>query len=163
MAARPASGWSSRSRRRRPATLSFDVGNAPFQVEVFGIGRRRTSPTGFAGWGPPLQPRRSPTTAAPCSVATPVPARHLLIVLRELGRDAGCTAANPHRGSIGEITLRLMAADDRSDDATLVAAAQAGDRGALDSCCVATTTASTPCAGASPGPAATPTTPPRRR
>ena len=39
-------------------------------------------------------------------VTIAAPARHLLIVLRELGRDTGCSAANPYRASIGEITLR---------------------------------------------------------
>ena len=39
------------------------------------------------------------------TVATTVPARHLLILLREIGRDPGCSEANPNRGSIGEISF----------------------------------------------------------
>ena len=35
-------------------TLSFDVGNPPFQVEVFGSDAENP-PTDFAGWGSVLQ------------------------------------------------------------------------------------------------------------
>ena len=84
--------------------LSFHVDNPPFQVEVFGSDAE-TPPTSFDGWGPPLAAKTVSDQPLQVDVATPVPVRHLLIVLREIGRDAGCTAANPHRGSIGEITF----------------------------------------------------------
>ncbi len=83
-------------------TLSFDVGNPPYQVEVFGSDAEAIPPT-FGEWGPPLAEKTYSEAASTVRVATPVPARHLLIVLRELGRDAGCTAANPNRGLVGEI------------------------------------------------------------
>ena len=35
----------------------------------------------------------------------PAPARHLLVLVSELGPDGGCTDTNPYRGSIGEIQL----------------------------------------------------------
>jgi eukaryotic-like serine/threonine-protein kinase len=83
-------------------TLSFDVGNPPFKVEVFGSDAE-TPPADFAGWGAPFKNVTAFDTAQTISVPTTVPARHLLIVLREIGRDRGCSGANPNRGSIGEI------------------------------------------------------------
>ena len=85
-------------------TLSFEVGNAPFQVEVLGSDAA-TVPDTFAGWGPPLAQKAVSDTPTTVSVTAVTPVRHLLIVLRELGRDPGCTAANPHRTSIGEISF----------------------------------------------------------
>jgi serine/threonine-protein kinase len=85
-------------------TLSFDVGNPPFQVEVFGSDAENP-PTDFAGWGSVLQDKTFSRAAARVDVTAPVPVRHLLIVLREIGRDQGCSGANPNRGSIGEISF----------------------------------------------------------
>jgi serine/threonine protein kinase len=85
-------------------TLAFHVGNPPFQVEVFGVDTDAV-PAGFDGWGPPLQNKTFSQTAGTVSVPTPVPVEHLLIVLREIGRDPGCSANHPNRGSIGEISF----------------------------------------------------------
>ena len=86
-------------------TLSFDVGNPPFQVEVFGSDAESAAEPTSPGGARRCSPRRSPTGRRRVDVATPVPARHLLIVLREIGRDSGCSGANPNRGSIGEISF----------------------------------------------------------
>jgi hypothetical protein len=83
-------------------TLTFDVGSAPFQAEVFGVDADAV-PADFTGWGPPLADKTFSEVPGSVSVPVPVPVRHLLIVLREVGRDRGCSAANPNRGSIGEI------------------------------------------------------------
>jgi eukaryotic-like serine/threonine-protein kinase len=83
-------------------SLSFNVGNPPFQVEVYGSDAE-APPADFAGWGSPLQDKTFSEDARRIDVPAPVPVRHLLIVLREIGRDPGCSAANPNRGSIGEI------------------------------------------------------------
>jgi serine/threonine protein kinase len=85
-------------------TLSFDVGNPPFQVEVFGSDAE-SPPADFAGWGSVLQAKTFSQVARRVDVPTQVPARHLLIVLREIGPDKGCSGANPNRGSIGEISF----------------------------------------------------------
>ncbi len=85
-------------------TLTFDVGNPPFKVEVYGSDAE-APPSDFAGWGPPLQPMVSSDKAQTISVGTLVPTRHLLIVLREIGPDKLCSGANPNRGSIGEISF----------------------------------------------------------
>jgi tRNA A-37 threonylcarbamoyl transferase component Bud32 len=84
--------------------LSFEAGNPPFQIEVFGSDAEQY-PSTFAGWGAPLANKIVADEAGRFDVATPVPVRHLLIVLREIGRDPGCSAANPHRGTIGEISF----------------------------------------------------------
>jgi serine/threonine protein kinase len=83
-------------------TLTFDAVNAPYQVDVFSSDAAAV-PSGFADWGQAIGPKQF--ADAPGTVVVPVatPARHVLIVLRELGRDPGCTAANPYRGAIGEI------------------------------------------------------------
>ena len=60
-------------------------------------------PAGFADWGAAIADKTFSDQAGTVQVGVPAPARHLLIVLRELGRDPGCTAANPYRGTIGEI------------------------------------------------------------
>ncbi len=87
-----------------PATgaLSFSVGTAPYQVEVFSS-TAATVPAGFADWGPAIAPKLFADQPGAVTVDTPAPALHLLIVFRELGRDNGCTAANPFRGTIGEL------------------------------------------------------------
>ena len=85
-------------------TLSFDVGNPSFQVEVFGSDAENP-PADFAGWGSVLQAKTFSTVARRVDVPLPVPARHLLIVLREVGPDKDCSGANPNRGSIGEISF----------------------------------------------------------
>ena len=84
--------------------LSFHVDNPEFQVEVFSSDAEQY-PTEFDGWGPALQPKTVSDVATTVRVPTNVPARHLLIALREIGPDPGCSTANPNRGSIGEITF----------------------------------------------------------
>ncbi|MET0324488.1 MAG: protein kinase [Ilumatobacteraceae bacterium] len=83
-------------------TLSFDAVNAPYQVDVFSTDALAV-PAGFAEWGAAVGPKQFADQPGTVVVPVATPARHLLIVLRELGRDPGCTAANPYRGAIGEI------------------------------------------------------------
>ena len=83
-------------------TLSFDVATAPFQVEVF-TSEAAAVPAGFADWGAAIAEKTFSDQAGTVQVGVPAPARHVLIVFRELGRDPGCTPANPYRGTIGEI------------------------------------------------------------
>ncbi|MET0144795.1 MAG: serine/threonine-protein kinase [Ilumatobacteraceae bacterium] len=82
--------------------LSFTVGTAPYQVEVFSSTAAGV-PAAFTDWGPPIAPKLFSDQPGAVTVDTPAPAMHLLIVFRELGRDTGCTAANPFRGAIGEL------------------------------------------------------------
>jgi hypothetical protein len=85
-------------------TLSFNIGNAPYQVEVYASDGGEL-PAGFADWGPAISDKVFSDQPGTVQVTVPAPARHLLIVLREIGRDSGCSSANPYRASIGEISF----------------------------------------------------------
>lgn len=85
--------------------VTVDVGHGPYQVEFFATDAE-TIPGTIDEWGDPL----GPTAFAddPGTVVSPVPAepsRHVLILLKELGNDAGCTSSNPYRGALGEIAV----------------------------------------------------------
>jgi putative peptidoglycan lipid II flippase len=83
-------------------TLSFDVGNAPYTVDVFAT-TARNLPASIADWGDQIGERAFSQQPGQVQVATPARARHLLILFREIGRDGGCSAANPYRGTLGNI------------------------------------------------------------
>ncbi len=86
------------------STLSVDVLSAPYQVEFFATDAEAI-PDAVDGWGSPLGStvfdERPGTITSP---VPPAPARHMLILLRELGVDGTCSDANPYRGRLGEIT-----------------------------------------------------------
>jgi eukaryotic-like serine/threonine-protein kinase len=83
-------------------TLRFDVGNAPFTVDVF-ASAARTVPAAIADWGPQIGERTFSEQPTSVEVTTPDATRHLLILFREIGPDQGCTSANPYRGAIGNV------------------------------------------------------------
>jgi serine/threonine-protein kinase len=85
--------------------VSVDVLNAPYQLRFFASDAERPPPS-IDGWGAELGTSNYGTE--PATVVSEVPdrpVRHVLVLLSELGPDTGCTAANPYRGSLGEITL----------------------------------------------------------
>jgi hypothetical protein len=88
----------------RPATgtLTFDVGNAPYTIDVFASSARAVPPT-IADWGDQIGERAFSEEPGTVRVSTSAPARHLLILFREIGPDSGCTSANPYRGTLGNI------------------------------------------------------------
>jgi len=85
--------------------VSVDVMSAPYQVDFF-ASDAETIPSSLDGWGAALGPTAfasgTETVVAP---APPVPARHVLILLKELGTDGTCSDANPYRGRLGEVSL----------------------------------------------------------
>jgi serine/threonine-protein kinase len=83
-------------------TLSFDVGNAPYTVDVFATSTRNL-PATIADWGDQIGERAFSRQPGRVQVATPEATRHLLILFREIGQDGGCSAANPYRGTLGNI------------------------------------------------------------
>ena len=93
-------------------TLSFDVGNPPFQVEVFGSDAENP-PADFAGWGSVLQAKTFSQVARRMDVPLPVPARHLLIVLREVGPRQGVLGRQPVPRIDRRDQLRVRPADAR--------------------------------------------------
>jgi eukaryotic-like serine/threonine-protein kinase len=85
--------------------LTVDVLTGPYQVDFF-ASDADTIPESFDAWGPPLGPTAfadDPETLV--SPVPPAPARHVLILLKELGRDGTCSDANPYRGRLGEIAV----------------------------------------------------------
>ncbi|HUV19065.1 MAG TPA: protein kinase [Ilumatobacteraceae bacterium] len=85
--------------------ITVDVQTGPYQVDFF-ASDAEAIPTSLDAWGAPL----ASTTFAndPETLTSPVPAapaRHILILLKELGRDGTCSDANPYRGRLGEIAV----------------------------------------------------------
>lgn len=87
------------------SSVSVDVTSAPYQVDFFATDAE-TIPTGIGDWGPALGPTefasQTETLVSPVPTA---PARHMLILLKELGDDGTCSDSNPYRGGLGEIRL----------------------------------------------------------
>lgn len=85
-------------------TLGFDVGNAPYQVDVFATSDEQV-PVAATGWGERLS-RTTDTAPGRVDTAIPVEARHVLILVMEPGRpETGCSDDTPHQGAIGEVTF----------------------------------------------------------
>ena len=85
--------------------ITVDVQTGPYQVDFFASDAEGI-PVSLDAWGAPLG-----TTAFandPATVVSPVPptpARHILILLKELGEDGSCSDANPYRGRLGEVAV----------------------------------------------------------
>jgi eukaryotic-like serine/threonine-protein kinase len=88
----------------RPGTgsLSFDVGNAPYTIDVFASSARAV-PATVADWGEQIGDRAFSEQPGTVQVSISSAVRHLLILFREIGPDTGCTSANPYRGTLGNI------------------------------------------------------------
>ena len=85
--------------------VTVDVMSGPYQVDFF-ASETDTIPESFDAWGPPL----AATAFAddPTTLVSPIPtapARHMLVLLKELGPDTTCSDANPYRGRLGEIAV----------------------------------------------------------
>ena len=85
--------------------VTVDVINAPYQLQFFATDADEI-PGSIDGWGPELGTKAfGPEPATIVSAAPATPARHVLLLLNELGGDDSCTSANPFRGGLGEIAL----------------------------------------------------------
>jgi hypothetical protein len=85
--------------------LTVDVLSAPYQIDYYATDAEAI-PTGLDGWGSALGPTVYDVETGTIASPTPgTPARHMLVLLRELGNDGTCSDANPYRGRLGEITL----------------------------------------------------------
>ncbi|MEO1057872.1 MAG: serine/threonine-protein kinase [Actinomycetota bacterium] len=84
--------------------LSVDVQSAPYQLQFF-ASDEESAPTALDDWGPELGTRAFAAEPGTVVSATPsAPARHMLVLLNELGADDTCTGTNPWRGRLGDIT-----------------------------------------------------------
>lgn len=105
MGAKPGVGLVVSFDRLTQEAVTVDVINAPYQVAFF-ASDDEAIPASFDGWGAELGPTafaNSPGTVV--SPVPPTPARHMLVLLQELGPDDACTSANPFRGRLGEIAV----------------------------------------------------------
>jgi hypothetical protein len=85
--------------------LQVDLLSAPYQVAFLATDAEAIPPT-IADWGPALGPTDfADDTGTVVSPIPAAPARHMLILLKELGTDGSCTDANPYRGRLGEIAI----------------------------------------------------------
>ncbi len=83
--------------------LSVDVQSAPYQLQFF-ASDAESAPATIDDWGPELGTRAFAAEPGTVVSATPsAPARHMLVLLNELGADDTCTGANPWRGRLGDI------------------------------------------------------------
>jgi eukaryotic-like serine/threonine-protein kinase len=85
--------------------LTVDVITAPYQVQFY-ASDAETIPATIDAWGPELgvtSYSNDPGTVT--SGLPPAPARHMLVLLTELGPDASCTGSNPYRGRLGEVAV----------------------------------------------------------
>lgn len=83
-------------------TLSVDVLSAPYQLDIYTT-TADTPPAELEGWDRYGDTRWAERTGT-VEVRVDVPATHVLLWLKELGRDDGCSADNPFRGRLGEIS-----------------------------------------------------------
>ena len=84
--------------------LTFDVGAGPYQVQFYEWDGD-TAPTTVDDWGEPFDRSFGPDAAAVTTDPSGFAARHVLILLNEIGADDGCSVDNPYRGTIDELTL----------------------------------------------------------
>ncbi len=85
--------------------LTVDVQTGPYQVDFF-ASDGEAIPATFGEWGPALGATAFANDAQTVVSPTPgAPARHILILLKEIGQDGTCTDQNPFRGRLGEIAV----------------------------------------------------------
>ncbi|MDG1264882.1 MAG: protein kinase [Ilumatobacter sp.] len=84
--------------------LTFNVGNGPYQVQLYEWDGE-TTPTTVDDWGEPFDRSFGPEGAAVTTDPSGFAARHVLILLNEIGDDDGCSTDNPYRGTISGVTL----------------------------------------------------------
>jgi len=85
-------------------TLTFDVGHAPYQVDVYATSDD-PHPMSFDGWGERLSHEvdSAPGTA---EVVIPSAVKYVLIRVMEPGsHSGGCNPETPHQGMIGEVAF----------------------------------------------------------
>ena len=81
--------------------LALTMPSTPWNVEIFASDVPATS---LAGWGNAIA-RDASQKATTATFTFDSPKRYLLVMLREIGRDAGCNKANPYRGGFSEIAF----------------------------------------------------------
>lgn len=84
-------------------TISFDVGSAPYIVDVMATAAEQV-PARIDAWGAQLD-RLTGSAPDHFDVTISDPARHILIVVREAGSATTCGASHPYQAVLGEIAF----------------------------------------------------------
>ncbi|MGB0113005.1 MAG: protein kinase [Ilumatobacteraceae bacterium] len=85
--------------------VSVDVMSAPYQLSFF-ASDAESIPANIGDWGPEIGTTAFASETETVTSGVPsAPARHVLILLKELGTDGTCSDANPYRGRLGEIAI----------------------------------------------------------
>lgn len=82
-------------------TLAVDIASAPWIVEVY-ASTADTAPTVIGDWGESIASANA-TKAKTLDVPLLTPARHVLVLMRQLGSSDSCSSDNPYRGTITEL------------------------------------------------------------
>lgn len=85
-------------------TLTFETGNAPYQIDVFTTAEEAV-PATIDDWTTQVGDRQFADEPGTVTVDVDQAARHLLVLFREIGPDSDCSSENPYRGSIGNIAF----------------------------------------------------------
>ena len=84
-------------------TLSIDIDSAPWIIDVLTTAAA-TIPPAIDDWGPTLVSDSS-FQGEVLTVTVPRPSRHILVLMRQVARDEGCSTDNPYRGTISELSF----------------------------------------------------------
>jgi hypothetical protein len=82
-------------------TLTIDIASAPWIVEVYASAGEAT-PASIGDWGESIASANA-TAAKTLEVPLLTPARHVLVLMRQLGASDSCSGDNPYRGTISEL------------------------------------------------------------
>jgi serine/threonine-protein kinase len=82
-------------------TLTIDIASAPWIVEVYASTGEAT-PASIGDWGESIASANA-TAAKTLEVPLLTPARHVLVLMRQLGASDSCSGDNPYRGTISEL------------------------------------------------------------
>lgn len=86
-------------------SLSVSVDSAPFQFRVY-TSNAGTAPSSMSGWGSAVQSKSSGDAAGNVVVPiTSAPARYVLVLMLEAGKDSACGANFPYRAALSEISF----------------------------------------------------------
>jgi eukaryotic-like serine/threonine-protein kinase len=84
-------------------TVSFDVGSAPYVVDVFATAGDQVPPQ-IDLWGAAVE-RLVGSTPAHHDVTIPTAARHVLVLFREAGNAPSCGVDHPYQAVLGELAF----------------------------------------------------------
>ena len=88
---------------RASGTISFDVGSAPYVVDVFATAGEQI-PAQVDLWGERVE-RVTGNSPAPHTVPIPTAARHVLVLFQQAARSPTCDGGLPYRAMLGELAF----------------------------------------------------------